>query len=117
MIMSTGTIAAWHLETGTNPIGMGWYSYHKITGANGHKIIFIMAYLVFKDYILLAGENTSFFHQWHALTKCRQRGQILDDLKAVILWAISKGSDICVAMDANKALDTKKQHFQWNVAW
>jgi hypothetical protein len=39
---------------------------------------------------------------------------MLDDLKMVILKAISKGTDVCVAMDANEALDTKNQHFhEW----
>jgi hypothetical protein len=36
---------------------------------------------------------------------------MLDDLKMVILKAISKGTDVCVAMDVNEALDTKNQHF------
>jgi hypothetical protein len=69
MIVSTGTVAARHLETGIDPTGMGCFSYHKITGANSHKIIFIAAYQVCKDYIATAGENTSYFHQWHKLTK------------------------------------------------
>jgi hypothetical protein len=57
------------LKTGTDPTGMGRYSSHKITGANSHKMIFIAAYRVCKDNISSAGENTSFFHQWHELTK------------------------------------------------
>jgi hypothetical protein len=36
----------------------------------------------------------------------------LDNFKTVILQAIGEGTDICVAMDSNKALDTKNQHFQ-----
>jgi hypothetical protein len=56
-------------QTPSDPTGMGRFSYHKITGANGNKIIFIAAYGVCKDYIASAGENTSFFHQWHELIK------------------------------------------------
>jgi hypothetical protein len=36
---------------------------------------------------------------------------MLDNVKMVILRAISKGTDICMAMDANEPLDTKNQHF------
>jgi hypothetical protein len=119
MIVSTGTVAARHLETGIDPRGMGCFSYHKITGANGHKIIIIATYRVCKAYIATAGENTSYFHQWHKLTKQghrhpNPRRQMLDDLKTVILKAIGKGTDVCMAMDANKPLDTKNQHFhEW----
>jgi hypothetical protein len=52
MISSTGTIASQHLETGNDASGMGRFSHHKITGANGHKIIFIAAYWVCKDSIM-----------------------------------------------------------------
>jgi hypothetical protein len=39
---------------------------------------------------------------------------MLDDLNTLIFKAISKGTDVCVAMDANEALDTKNQHFhEW----
>jgi hypothetical protein len=58
MVVSTGTMAARHLETGTNLTGMGRFSSHKITGANSHKMIFIVAYQVCKDTISTAGENT-----------------------------------------------------------
>jgi hypothetical protein len=44
MIVSTGTVAARHLETGTDPTGIKRFSYHKITGANSHKIIFIATF-------------------------------------------------------------------------
>jgi hypothetical protein len=69
MIASTGTIAARHLETGSDTTGMGRYCYQKITGTNGRKKIFMAAYTVCKDSITTAGESTSFFHQWHELTK------------------------------------------------
>jgi hypothetical protein len=58
MILSTGTIASCHLETGMDPLGLGRYSHYKITGANSHKIIFIAAYQVCKDSITSTGENT-----------------------------------------------------------
>jgi hypothetical protein len=69
MIASTGTTAAHHLETGTDPTGMGRYFYQKITGINGRKIMFIVGYRVCKETISTAGETTSFFHQWHEQTK------------------------------------------------
>jgi hypothetical protein len=69
MIAATGTIAARHLESGTDPTGMGRYSFQKITGTNGKKILFIVSYRVCKETIATAGETTSFFHQWHELTK------------------------------------------------
>jgi hypothetical protein len=41
---------------------------------------------------------------------------MLDNLKTVILKAISKDTDVCLAVDANEALDTKNQHFhEWIV--
>jgi hypothetical protein len=66
---------------------------------------------------LQQGKAKSFFHQWHKLTKQgyqhpNPRRQILDNLKAIILQAIREGTDVCVAMDSNEALDTKNQHFQ-----
>jgi hypothetical protein len=70
MIASTGTIAAWHLETRFDTTGMRRYSYQKITGTNGRMIIFMAAYRVCKDSIATAGETTLFFHQWQELTKC-----------------------------------------------
>jgi hypothetical protein len=69
MISSTGTIASGHLETGNDASGMGRYSHHKITGANGHKILFIAAYQVCKYSITSTGENTSFYHQWQHSSK------------------------------------------------
>jgi hypothetical protein len=51
MIASIGTIAACHLETGTDPTGMGQYSYQKITGMNSRKIMFIVRYRVCKEMI------------------------------------------------------------------
>jgi hypothetical protein len=65
------------------------------------------------------GETTSFFHQWHELTKLghqhpNPRRQILNDIRNIVLQAISKGTDVCVAMDANKDLDTNNQLFhEW----
>jgi hypothetical protein len=117
MVVLAGMMAARHLETGTDPTGMGRFSSHKITGANSHKIIFIAAYQVCKETISTAGENTSFFHQWHELTKKgyrhpNPRRQILDDLKTIILRAIGEGTDVCMAMDSNEAFNSKNQHFQ-----
>jgi hypothetical protein len=68
MIASTRTIAACHLESGTDPTGMGRYSFQKITGKNRKKL-FIVGYRVCKESLATAGETTSFFHQWHELTK------------------------------------------------
>jgi hypothetical protein len=48
---------------------MGQYSFQKITGANSRRLIFIVVYRVCKDSIATAGETTSFFDQWHKLTK------------------------------------------------
>jgi hypothetical protein len=96
---------------------MGRFSHHKITGANGHKIIFIAAYWVCKDSITSTGENTSFYHQWHSLLQSghhhpNPQQQILDDLKSIILNAISEGTDVSRAIDANESLNTSNQHFQ-----
>jgi hypothetical protein len=112
MISSTGTIASQHLETGNDALGMGWYSHHKITGAIGHKIIFIAAYQVCKDSITSTGEHLILPPM--ALTPpsrhCHPNPpqQILDNLKSIILMQ----SDVCMAIDANESLYTSNQHFQ-----
>jgi hypothetical protein len=63
-----------------------------------------------------AGEGTSFFHQWHELTKLghrhpNPRRQVLNDIKTIALQAISKGTNMCTSIDANEALDTNNQLF------
>jgi hypothetical protein len=119
MIASTGTIASRHLETGTDTTGMGCYSYQKFTVNNGTEIIFIVAYRVCKEGIATAGEGMSFFHQWHKLTRLghkhpNPRRQILNDLKTIVLQAISEGTDVCITMDANESMDLNNQLFhEW----
>jgi hypothetical protein len=61
--------------------------------------------------------TTSFFDQWHKLTKLRHqhpnpRRQVLNNIKTIPLQAISEGTDVCISIDANKALDTNNQLFQ-----
>jgi hypothetical protein len=63
------------------------------------------------------GENTSFYHQWHSLLQSGHHHpnpwrQILDNLKSIILNAISEETDVCMAINANKSLDTSNQPFQ-----
>jgi hypothetical protein len=65
MIASTGTIAACHLETGTVPTGMGQSSYQN-NRKEWQENNFHLRYRV--DNIDCWG-STSFFHQWHKLTK------------------------------------------------
>jgi hypothetical protein len=119
MIASTGTIAARHLETRLDTTGMGRYSYQKITGTNGRKIIFMAAYRVCKYSIATAGESTLLFHQWHELTKSRHkhpnpRRQILNNIKSIVLQAIGEGTDVCITIDTNKELETNNQLFhEW----
>jgi hypothetical protein len=107
MIASTGTIAACHLESRTDPTGMGRYSFKKITGTNSRIFLFIVRYRVCKESIATVGETTSFFHQWHELTKLghqhpNPRQQILNDIQDIVLKAIGKGINVCIAMDATK---------------
>jgi hypothetical protein len=83
----------------------------KITGTSGREIIYIATYRVWKETITAAGEGTSFFHQWHKLTKLRHkhpnpRRQIFHGIKTITLQAITKGTDACITIDTNKALDT-----------
>jgi hypothetical protein len=119
MIVATGTIASRHLETGKDATGMGRYSYQKFTGNNGTKILFIIVYRVCKEAITTAGEGTSFFHQWHELTRLghkhlNPRRQILNDLQTIVLQAISEGTDVCITIDANESMDSNNQLFhEW----
>jgi hypothetical protein len=46
MMSVNGALAARHLESGTDPSGMGRFSYQTFTGRNNVKIIFITAYRV-----------------------------------------------------------------------
>jgi hypothetical protein len=83
---------------------------------NSRKILFIVGYRVCKESIATAGETTSFFHQWHKLTKLGHqhpypRQQILNDIQDIVLKAIDKGTDVCTAMDANEDLETTNQLF------
>jgi hypothetical protein len=57
-----------------------------------------------------------FFHQWHKLTKCGHKHpnpgrQILNNIKTIILQAISEGMDVCITINTNKALETNNQLF------
>jgi hypothetical protein len=119
MIAATGTIASRHLKTGKDTTGMGHYSYQKFTGNNGTKILFIVAYRVCKEAITTAGEGTSFFHQWHKITRLghkhlNPRRQILNDLWTIVLQAIGKGTDVCITINANESIDLNNQLFhEW----
>jgi hypothetical protein len=80
------------------------------------KNLFIVGYRVCKENIATVGETTSFFHQWHELTKLghqhpNPRRQILNDIRNLVLKAIGEGTDVCIAMDANEDLETKTQLF------
>jgi hypothetical protein len=67
MMVSSGQLASRHLETGSNPSGMGRFSYQTFNGAKGTKLMFITAYRVCFQAIETAGDTTSFFHQRHSL--------------------------------------------------
>jgi hypothetical protein len=83
------------------------------------KILLIVGYRVCKEAIMTAGEGTSFFHQWHELTKLGHKHpnpsrQILNDLKIITLQSISKETDECKTINANKSMDTNDQLFhEW----
>jgi hypothetical protein len=119
MMITSGQLASRHLETGSDPTGMGRYSFQTFNGANGTKLIFITGYRVCFNVIERAGETTSFFHQWHNLLQDghespNPRRQILLDLKELVLTRIGQGYDVCISMDANEELDSRNhQLMEW----
>jgi hypothetical protein len=119
MTISSGQLASRHLETGTDPTGMGRFNYQTFNGKNGTKLIFITAYRVCFQAIESAGETTSFYHQWHNMLQSghetpNPRRQVLLDLKELILTRIGQGYDVCISMDANEEINSRNQQLlEW----
>jgi hypothetical protein len=116
MMVSSGQLSSRHLETGSDPSGMGRYSYQTFNGANGTKLMFITAYRTCFQTIEGAGETTSYYHQWHNLLRQgheqpNPRKNVLEDLKEKILSSIGHGFDICISIDANEELDSHNRQF------
>jgi hypothetical protein len=115
MTTMNGSLATRHLESGSDPTGMGRFSYQSIVGRNNTRIIFITAYRVCFQTINSAGPSTSFFQQWHHLRTNghhdpNPRQQALDDLRTFIHEKIQEGCDVCLGIDANEDSDSRYQH-------
>jgi hypothetical protein len=119
MTILSGQLASRHLESVTDPTGMGCFNYQTFNRTNGTKLMFITAYRVCFQVIEDAGETTFFFNQWHNLLQNGHetpnlRRQVLLDLKDLILTRIGQGYNVCISTDANKEINSRNHQLsEW----
>lgn len=69
------------LERGTDPFGLGRWTYAVLRGANNRKVVLITAYRVCSQAISTAGQTTSTAQQFRKLSKRMREVNMMEDLK------------------------------------
>jgi len=103
------------LEKGTDPFGLGRWSYAIMRGAGNKRIAMITAYRVCTQSINTIGETTATAQQFRQLSKQmrehdtvddpKPRWQFIIDLQAWIESLVSEGHDIILCLDANENIN------------
>ncbi len=100
------------LEKGTDPYGLGRWTYTIMRGAHNRKVVIITAYRVCIQSVTSAGLTTATAQQYRELSKktrehnigedLKPRKQFIMDLQAWIEHLVAAGHGIILSLDANE---------------
>ena len=99
--------------SGSDPHGLGWWSYITIKGRDHNHLTIISAYRVCQTSIKNAGPTTNIIQQWQRLEKQNLEDANIRDLMSIYLAEFittlhNKKYEIIVGIDANEANDQTK---------
>ena len=99
--------------SGSDPTGLGRWSYITISGRNNIKLIIISAYRVCQNSIKHTGPSTNIRQHWQRLEEenlkdTNIRDLMINDLAEFISILLSKKHEIIVGIDANEANNQPK---------
>ena len=114
MMFVTGALKTRLTQDGSDPHGMGRWTYQTFRGKDDIKVTFITAYRVTRQSITTAGSTTSYFQQFHHMRlggniNPNPRKRILTDLKALIEQLRSDRHDVMISLDANESFDGRSE--------
>ena len=95
--------------SGSDPHGLGRWSFVQLYGKDGKSLVMITAYRVCNGNISTSGASTAFHQQWHLLRlaghlKPNPRKAFITDLTAAIKKWQSAGAEIILNGDFNECL-------------
>ena len=99
--------------SGSDPTGLGRWSYITISSRDNNKLTIISAYRVCQKSIKHAGASTNIRQQWQRLEEqnledTNIRDLMINDLAEFIIILLNKKHEIIVGIDANEANDQPK---------
>jgi hypothetical protein len=102
-------------EKGTDPFGLGRWSYQVLRGKGGIKVTIITAYRVSQEYMSSLGPKTTAMQEFRSLSKQyrtveiqfdpKPRFQFIIDLQAWVEELIRQSYEIILFMDTNEGVD------------
>jgi hypothetical protein len=109
------------IERGTDPFGLGRWTYFSLRGKGKIKVMIVTAYRVSQEYLSSVGQKTAAMQQFrHLSQQNREAGMISDpkpkyqfiiDLQAWLQEMMSKEYEIILCLDANESIDSKVGQF------
>jgi hypothetical protein len=96
-------------SSGSDPQGLGRWSYVRLNGKNGRRVTIVTVYQVCKQTVERAGPKTAFMQQWHLLRRAgtkdpNPRQSFCKDLDAFLTPLQAAGDELLVMGDLNEHL-------------
>ena len=96
-------------SSGSDPQGLGRWSYVRLNGKNGRRVTIVTVYQVCKQSVTTAGAKTAYMQQWNLLRRAGQddpnpRKSFCNDLDAFLTPLQAAGDELLVMGDLNEQL-------------
>ena len=96
-------------SSGSDPQGLGRWSYVRLNGKNGRRVTIVTVYQVCKQSVTTAGAKTAYMQQWNLLRRAGQddpnpRKSFCKDLDAFLTPLQAAGDELLVMGDLNEQL-------------